>query len=242
MPPLEGLRDGRDVLGGVAAAAAGDVDQAGLGEVAEEAPHVLGLKVEAGGGERVGKARVGVAGDGRGGLLRELGQEGVHEVRAEGAVEPHGERLHVLHGAPEGLDGLRGDHGLAAAADRRGDHHRQVSVVLVEDLSDGHERGLGVERVEDGLDQQQVDAARDEGAHLLGVGRLHLVEGHHAEARVVGVGGVGERDRQRPDGACHEATPPVGAGHAVGPLAALPRGLLVDLPGERLEEGVIDDR
>jgi hypothetical protein len=64
------------------------------------------------------------------------------------------------HGVPERLDGLRGDHRLAAAADGRRDHEGQRDFVLGEDLLDGDERGLGVERVEDGLDQQQIDAAR----------------------------------------------------------------------------------
>ncbi len=40
----------------------------------------------------------------------------------------------------------------------------------VEDLLDGDQRGLGVQRVEDGLDQEDVRAARDEGADLLDVG------------------------------------------------------------------------
>ena len=33
---------------------------------------------------------------------------------------------------------------------------------FLEDLVDRHQRGLGVQRVEDGLDQQQVDAAFDQ--------------------------------------------------------------------------------
>ena len=99
---------------------------------------------------------------------------------------------------------------LAAAADGGGDHDRQFlalrgEAILIEDLADGDQRGLGVERVEDGFDQQQVDAAGDEGAHLLRVGGLHLVEGDDAEAGIVGVGRVGERDGERPDGAGDEA-------------------------------------
>ena len=73
------------------------------------------------------------------------------------------------------------------------------------------------------------------------VGGLHLIERDHAEAGVVGVGRVRERDRQRPDRAGDEARPPVGVGDAVGPLAALARRLLVDLPGEVVEERVVDD-
>ena len=74
-------------------------------------------------------------------------------------------------------------------------------------LVDGEERRLGVERVEDGLDQQDVHAALDERAHGLEVGVLHLVEGDGAEARVVHVRREGERAVHRPEHAGHEARP-----------------------------------
>ena len=73
------------------------------------------------------------------------------------------------------------------------------------------------------------------------VGGLDLVEGDDAEAGVVGVGRVGERDGERPDGAGDEALAAGVVGDAVGPFAALPRGLFVDLPGEVVEERVVDD-
>ena len=50
-------------------------------------------------------------------------------------------------------------------------------------LGDGEDRGLGVERVEDGLDQQRVDAAVDQPAHLLAIGDAQFVEGDGAKAR-----------------------------------------------------------
>ena len=103
--------------------------------------------------------------------LRELLEEWVHEVGAERAVEADGERLHVLDGVPEGFGGLGGDQRLAATAYGGGDHDGQFRFVLIEDLADGDERGLGVERVEDGLDEKQVGAAGDEGADLLGCRR-----------------------------------------------------------------------
>ena len=93
---FERFGDGGDVLGRVAAAAAGDVDEAGRGEVAEVAGHVRRAEIEAGLGERVGQAGVGVAGDGDVGFLGELGEEGIHQVGAERAVEADGERLDVL--------------------------------------------------------------------------------------------------------------------------------------------------
>ena len=57
---FERFGDGGDVLGRVAAAAAGDVDEAGVGEVAEVAGHVGRAEIEAGLGERIGQAGVGV--------------------------------------------------------------------------------------------------------------------------------------------------------------------------------------
>ena len=45
---FEGFGDGRDVLGRVAAAAAGDIDQPGASEFAQVARHVFGAQVEAG--------------------------------------------------------------------------------------------------------------------------------------------------------------------------------------------------
>ena len=58
----------------------------------------------------------------------------------------------------------------------------------VEHALDGEERGLGVEGVEDGLDQQQVHAALHQAAGGLGVGRRQLVEGDVAQAGIVDVG------------------------------------------------------
>ena len=61
--------------------------------------------------------------------------------------------------------------------------------------------GLGVQRVDDRLEQQQVAAAVDQAAHLLLVGLAQLVERHVAERRIVDVG----RDRQDPVGRPHRA-------------------------------------
>src|SRR4029079_6909364 len=73
------------------------------------------------------------------------------------------------------------------------------------------------------------------------VRRLHLVERDDAEARVLGVGRVGQRDRERTDAARHEALPSVSVGDTIGELAALARIPLVDLPGQILQELVLDD-
>ena len=77
------------------------------------------------------------------------------------------------------------------------------------------DRRLGVERVEDRLEQQQVGAAVDQPADLLAVRVAHARECLGAERRVVDVG----RDRQRavggPDRAGDE---PRSIGRATRPL------------------------
>ena len=50
-------------------------------------------------------------------------------------------------------------------------------------LRDREDRGLGVERVEDGLDQEEIGAAVEQAARLLGIGDAQIVEGDGAKAR-----------------------------------------------------------
>jgi hypothetical protein len=67
-----------------------------------------------------------------------------------------------------------------------------VHAVRLGDFGDGSDRGLGVERVEDRLDQQKVGAALEQSFDLLGIGGAQLIEGDGAEARVRHIG----RDRR----------------------------------------------
>ena len=89
------------------------------------------------------------------------------------------------------------------------EHHRHAPLALDEHLVDREEARLQVERVEDRLGQDEIDAAVEQAAHLLGVGGAQLVEGDGAERRVVDL----RRDRQRAigraDRAGDEARPPV---------------------------------
>ena len=130
---------------------------------------------------------------------------GAHLLGAERAIEPDRERRGVRDRIPERLRRLPGQKPAGAVGDGAGDHHRHVDAARVQLFGDGEDRGLGVERVEDRLDQQHVDAAVDQAAHLLAIGLAQLVEGDGAEARIEHVG----RDRGgavgRADGAGDEA-------------------------------------
>ena len=102
------------------------------------------------------------------------------------------------------------------------------------DVGDGGDRRLGVERVEDRLDQEQVGAALDQPLDLLGIGAAQLVEGDGAEA---GIGDVG-RDRGgaigRPERAGDEARAAVLRLRDIGGRAREPGALDVELMRDAL--------
>ncbi len=94
----------------------------------------------------------------------------------------------------------------------------------------GREIGrLGVQRVEDRLDQDDVGTAVDQPANLLGIGDAQVVEGHGAEAGIVDVGrdGGGAVGRaQRPGD--EAAAPVLALGPQQGALGE-PRPVAVQL-------------
>ena len=102
--------------------------------------------------------------------------------------------------------------------------HRPAAAALLEQRLDGEDRRLGVERVEDRLDEEEVGAAVDQAVGLLEVGRDQLVEGDVAGAGVVDVrarstrSGWSGRARRRRSAAC-----PGSLGHRVARLAGQPR-------------------
>ena len=121
----------------------------------------------------------------------ELGDMRAHLLGAERAVEPDREWRGVTHRVPECLRRLSGEQSSGAVGDGARDHHRQRAARRLERFRDGVDRGLGVERIEDGLDQKNVGAALDQPARLLAVGRAQIVERHRAEARIAHIGGDG---------------------------------------------------
>ena len=106
----------------------------------------------------------------------------------------------MAHRMPEGGRRLAGQRAARAVGDRAGDHDRQPHAALGEDLLASEDRRLGVERVEDRLDQDQVGAAVDQAIDLLAIGDAQFVEGDRAIAGIVDVrrhrgGAVGRPDR-----------------------------------------------
>ena len=78
-------------------------------------------------------------------------------------------------------------------------------MALVTQVEDGLDGRLAVQRVGDGLDQEQIDPALVEPPHLLAIGVIDLVEGHGPRAGVVHVRRHRQHDVQRPDRSGGEA-------------------------------------
>src|SRR5439155_7210761 len=163
--PFDALRDRGDMVRGRAAAAADDVHEAAGGELVEVPAGLIRLLVVL--TEGVWQAGIRVAAHVTPGDARELREVRAHVARAEGAVEADAERPRVRHRDPEGVNRLPRQRPAAAVGDRRRDHERQPHALFLEDLFDRDDARLGVQRVDDRLEQEQVAPAVDEAACLL---------------------------------------------------------------------------
>ena len=104
-------------------------------------------------------------------------------------------------------------------------------------LVDREDRGLGVERVEDGLDRERVGAAVEQAARLL-LGLAQFVEAGVARAGIVDVRADRGGLRRRADRAGDEARRS-GVLNSVAALARQPRGGHVHLVGQRAQVVVV---
>ena len=198
-----GLRDRGDMVRRGAAAAADDVDEAGFGEFADQAGHEFRALVI--GAEFIGQAGIRIGADQRVGDAADIRDMRAQILGAERAVESDGRRLGVAHRIPERFRQLAGQQAPGLVGDGAGDHDRHVDAARLADFRDGVEPGLGVQRVEDRLQQQEIGAAVQETVDLLAVRNAQIVEGDGAVAGRRHV----RRDRggavSRADGASDEA-------------------------------------
>ena len=229
-----GLRDGRNVVRCRAAAAADDVQETGVGELAEDRGRGRRLLVVL--AECIGQARVRITRNARGRNRSQIRQIRAHLRGTERAVDPDTEGVRVTDGDPEGFDRLTGECPPAVVRDRHRQHDGRPRAARLEHLLARDDCRLRIQRVEDGFDQQHVAAAVDQPTDLVLVGVPELVERRRAERRIVDVG----RDRERavgwPDGSGDETRL---AGRACGPGRGRVTGeagaLDVQLVRERLE-------
>ncbi|MND47409.1 hypothetical protein D3C80_383030 [compost metagenome] len=141
----------------------------------------------------------------------------------------------MAHRVPERFGGLPRQGTAGGVGDGAGDHDRQFDAVFLEHLLHGEDRRLGVEGVEDGLDQDQVGAALDQATGGLDVVLYQLIEGDVAVAGVVDVRGNRAGAAGRAEHAGDEARLVRGfQGLGIGHLAGDARALDVQLVDQRL--------
>ncbi len=181
-----GLGDGFNMARGGTAATTDDVQEAALGEFFDDLGGFRRQFIVL--AEFVGQAGVRVGGNVGVGLVRQLFQVRTQLARPQCAVQAHRQRLGVADRVPEGFGGLARQGAAGGVGDGAGDHDRQFDVQFFEHALYGEDRGLGVEGVENGFDQDQVGAAFDQAFGGFGVVFHQLIEGHVAVAGVVYVG------------------------------------------------------
>ena len=199
---VNGLGNGADMVRRRATTAADHIDETAVGEFAQLFGHVFRRVVVL--AEFVGQAGVGInadidVGDGGDGL-----NVGAQIIHPEGAVEADADGPGMGDGIPEGFRRLARQGAPRGIRDGAGDHHRKAYIVIVEILVDGVDRGLGIERIENGFDQHDIDAAFDKAMQGLVIGDDQIVEGDIAEPWIVDVGRHRRGAVGRPDGAGNE--------------------------------------
>ena len=214
----DGFGEGANVGRGRATAAADDVHHPFGRIFAQYSGHVFRRVVVA--AELVGQSRVGInAGIGVHHLRQGIGvvAKGLGPQRA---VQPHDERPGVHDRVVDGFGRLARQVPAAGVDNGAGDHQRPFDARFIEVAQDAGDGRLGVECVENGLDEQDVGPAVHQAACRLGVGIGQFVEGDVSITGVVDVG----RDRGRLVGRAqrpgHESRPGrVAAFHLVAGLA-----------------------
>ncbi len=129
-----------------------------------------------------------------------------HGIGTERAVEANGEGLGVADRIPEGGRRLAGERAAGEVRDRARNHHRKTDALRDKALLAGKDRRLGIQRIEDGLDQDDVGAAVDQTIDLLGIGKAQIIKGNSAKAGIVDVRRDRGRTVGRANGASHETT------------------------------------
>ncbi len=217
----DGFGDGADVRGSGAAAATDDPNAVLRDEAEVEVGELFGLEAVVGAAADVlGQAGVGKDADGHRRVLAEEANGVVHLLRAGGAVEADDVGLEALEHCERGADLGAEQHGSGGF---HGDLHLDgdADAKVVHGVVAGGEGDLGLEEVLRGFDEEDVDAAFDEGFGLLDVGKEHRVVADVAERRELGGGA---------DGAGDEAWA-IGGGELAGGFAGEAGGGEVELAG-----------
>jgi len=150
-------------------------------------------------------ARIRGGGGKGGGELTQAVQVRKHVLGTEGTVETNAEGGGMENRDKEGFEGLSTEGASGGVTDGDGEHNGDADARGMHGFFGGVNGGFGVEGVEDGLYEEGIHAAFDEGGHLFEVGGGEVVEGDAAEGRVTDVRAHGEGLVGGADGADDEA-------------------------------------
>ena len=108
-------------------------------------------------------------------------------------------------GGDEGRERLAREGATRAVAHRDAHHDRESLPATFKHFVGGKEGGFGIERVEDGLDEDEVDPTLHQSINLLAIDRGQIHEGHRTSCRIVDIGADGGRAVGRPHPTRHKA-------------------------------------
>ena len=185
---FDDVGDGFDERGRRAAATADDVEEAAARPLFDVAGHVLRRVVVAGLGQRIGQTRVGVRAHVAVGDARHLLHVLTQLFRTQRAVQTDGDGVGMRQRVVERFGDLTCKRSARGIGDGAGDHDGQRRAALGEHRLHREDGSLGIQCVEDGLDEDGVGAAVHQAARRLGIVGHQLVEADVARRRVVHVG------------------------------------------------------
>src|SRR4029077_19761104 len=99
-------------------------------------------------------------------------------------------------------------------------HQRHVASGFFQCIGDSEQRSLSVERVENGLDDEKIDTAFEQGSRFIEISLAKLIERDRAKSRIIYVRRNGTRNRKRSH---RSATKPPLAGFIRNAIGGLPR-------------------
>ena len=107
-------------------------------------------------------------------------------------------------GDPEGLDRLPAQGPSGGIGDGPRDHDGQPDIPFLEQLIDGKDGCLGIQGVEDGLDQEDVHPSVNEAPGLVVIGQPQLIKSDGPVTRIIDIRGEGQGPVGGTQGAGHE--------------------------------------
>ena len=113
---------------------------------------------------------------------------GAHQRGAQGAVQANGQGLGVAHAVPKSGHGLAAQDAARSIGHGAADDEGQALTAGFKEFFNGKQRGLGVQGVKNGFDQQHIRAAFDQCFDLLVISGTQLFKGHIARTGVVHIG------------------------------------------------------